>query len=573
LAYTTFQSSSSVEVLKGAGTALYGSDAVAATVNVKSLKRPSKEKEIIIKGMAGSNAYSSGLVETSDTIDENNAYRANVSYMRTDGWRNHTKTDRYEVNIRYDYTINDDNDLKIMFNTSVTDSQQADSFNNIDNIKNGSTAASDDEAYFLALQSTDVRRKFDYARLSVEWSNYTFSDIEISLTPYIRYNRNRYVATWNGNLPSNDNKIKTFGLLQRNTYDASWGHLITGFDSEYTQSSLLYNQDFDYTVTGWGGASYTKGALYNYDVNYLAIAPYIHVQYDINKKLTLTAGLRYDYNYYDYTNNLEADSTDSSGKYFRPADRTNNFSHLSPKLSLSYQVGKDMNIYLRYANGFRIPQASRLYSMKSGYEDVNLDPETSNTYEIGIKKYFSGKSYTELAVYYMTIDDTITRYTNEITDDYYYDNGGSTIHKGIELTTQIQANKDWALRLAYSYSKHNYDNNIRYGDNEIEQAPNNMANARVIYTPSFVKGLRVMAEYQYLSSWYTDDAHKSDKYEGYDIGNLKLDYNYDKHIRLFAKVTNITNERYAVSARYAYRKTDYTPGDPRQFYAGLEYRW
>ena len=45
LAYTTFQSSSSVEVLKGAGTALYGSDAVAAVVNVESLKKPSKDKD------------------------------------------------------------------------------------------------------------------------------------------------------------------------------------------------------------------------------------------------------------------------------------------------------------------------------------------------------------------------------------------------------------------------------------------------------------------------------------------------------------------------------------------------
>ena len=34
-----------MEVLKGAGSALYGSDAVAATVNVSSLEKPSKELE------------------------------------------------------------------------------------------------------------------------------------------------------------------------------------------------------------------------------------------------------------------------------------------------------------------------------------------------------------------------------------------------------------------------------------------------------------------------------------------------------------------------------------------------
>ena len=571
LAYTTFQTATSVEVLKGAGTALHGSDAVAAVIDVESLKKPSKNKEISIKGMAGSNGYGSGSVNMSDTIDEDSAYRASVGYMHSDGWRDHTTSDRFEANIRYDQTINNDNDVKIIFNTSITDAEQADSFEDYSYIENGSTKASDNPGYFEALENTEVGRKFDYARLSAEWNNYSFNDLEIALTPYVRYNRNRYVATWEKNYPSNDNKLSTFGLLQKNTYDASWGRLIGGFDAEYTKSSLNYNQDFDYTVSGYGGATYSEGPLYDYDVEYMAVAPYIHAEYDITKAIMLTAGLRYDYNHYDYTNNLAAESTDSSGVYYRPADRTDNFSHLSPKLSLSYQPAKDMNLYLRYANGFRIPQASRLYSMKAGYEEVTLDPETSNTYELGIKKLFGDKSYTELAVYYMDIDDTITRYRDSVTNDYYYDNGGSTIHKGIEATGQLQATESWAARLAYSYSKHNYVNNNMYDDNEISMAPNHLANARLIYTPSYLKGLKVMGEWQYVGSYWMDDDHDKE-YDGYNIGNLKADYVYNTNISFFGKVTNITDERYAVSASNGWSES-YSPGDPRQFYAGLEYRW
>ena len=37
----------------------------------------------------------------------------------------------------------------------------------------------------------------------------------------------------------------------------------------------------------------------------------------------------------------------------------------------------------------------------------------------------------------------------------------------------------------------------------------------------------------------------------------------------FAKANNIMDERYAVTAT----NRGMTPGDPRQFYAGLEYRW
>ena len=569
LAYTTFQSSSSVEVLKGAGTALYGSDAVAAVVNVQSAKAPSKEKEISLKGMAGSYGYRTAGVEMSDTINENNAYRANATYMHSNGWRDHTKTNRAEANMRYDHTINDENDVKVLFNFSKTEAQQADSFNDYVNIENGSTAASDDPNYFTALGKTDVKRKFDYTKLSAEFNNYTFDDLEITMIPYIRYNRNRYVATWEKNLPSNDNELYTLGFLQRNTYEQNWGKVVFGFDTEYTKSSLKYNQDFDVTTTGWGAKTYTAGALYDYDVNYFAIAPYVHIDYMLTNKMKLSPGLRYDYNSYDYKNNLAPNSTDSSNTYYRPEDRTDSYNHLSPKLALSYMPTEDLNIYARYANGFRIPQATRLYSVKVGYENIDLTAEKSNTYEIGLKKNFSKKSFLELAAYYMSIDDTIVR--DSTTGGYR--NGGASIHKGLEASLKSEITKEWESSLSYSYSKHTYDNDATLGNNEIAGAPNHLANARLFYMPEYLKGLKVMAEWQYVGSYWMDDDHTVDRYEGYSIGNLKADYIYSKKLRIFTKVTNITDKRYAVSARYAYGKEDYTPADPRSFYAGVEYKW
>ena len=575
LAYTTFQSATSVEVIKGAGTALYGSDAVAAVINVESLKAPSKTKVVSIKGMAGSNGYGSGTLEMSDTIDKDSGYRANISYMHSDGWRENTKADRAEANIRYDQTVNDTNDLKFIVNFSKTEAEQADSFTDYAKIKDGSTDASDNTGYYTALEKTDIKRKFDYARLSLEWDNYSVDGLEISTTPYIRYNRNRYVQTWfPESYPSNDNELMTMGLLQKNTYEASWGKLVAGFDAEHTQSTLKYNQNFD--MLGVSGKNYYAGPIFDYNVAYTAVAPYLHTEYKILNELVMTAGLRYDYNHYDYTNNLADGVVSTATYYYRPGDRTDTFSHLSPKLSLSYKPREDTNIYLRYANGFRIPQASRLYSQTAKVTQTdNLNPETSNTYEIGIKKEFVSKSYFELIAYYMTIEDTITKYTGATTD--YYANGGSTIHQGIETTFKYQATKEWGAYLAYSYSTHNYDNNPTYKDNEISQAPNNLGNARLTYAPSYLHGFRVMGECQYVGSYWMEDTHDAGKYDGYTIGNIKADYSVNKALNFFAKVTNITDERYAISASAKVRSSstsyDYSPGDPRQVYAGLEYRW
>ena len=577
LAYTTFQTATSVEVLKGAGTALYGSDAVAAVVNVQSAKAPSKTKEVLLKVMGGSNGYGTGTLEMSDTIDAKSAYRANVSYMHSDGWREHTKADRAEANIRYDQELSSDTDLKVIFNASKTVAEQADSFSDYTYIESGSKKASNDPNYYEALQKADVKRKFDYARLSAEFTNYSFNDLEMTFTPYIRYNRNRYVATWVSSLPSNDNELYTLGFLQKNRYDASWGRIIGGFDTEYTKSSLLYNQDFEAVVTGWGGGTYPVGAVWDYNVNYFAFAPYMHVEYDVTKNLMLTAGARYDYNRYDYDNKLADNSyytlADGTQKYFRTADRSDSFNHLSPKLALTFKPMDDLQIYARYANGFRIPQASRLYSLKAGYENVTLEPETSNTYEIGLKKAFNKKTSLELSGYYMTIDDTITRYKNDTTGDYYYDNGGSSIHKGVEVSLRADITKELATKLAYSYSKHNYDNDPTYGDNEMQQAPRTLANARLFYMPNYIHGLTLMGEWQYTSKWWMDDDHSVAQYKGYSIGNIKADYKLNKEMTFYAKVTNITDERYAVMANYAYGSDNYTPGDPRQFYAGLSYKW
>ena len=69
-----------------------------------------------------------------------------------------------------------------------------------------------------------------------------------------------------------------------------------------------------------------KGTLYDYDVEYTAIAPYINNKWELTDKLDFDLGARYDYNQFDYTNNLST-SKDASGVYFRPDNRTDDFTH------------------------------------------------------------------------------------------------------------------------------------------------------------------------------------------------------------------------------------------------------
>lgn len=567
LAFTSFETASSVEVLKGAGSALYGSDAVAATVNVNSLEKPSKELEREIETSVGSYGFYTTKANISDTINKDSSYRANVSYTSEDGYREHTSYDRIETNFRYDTKYNDENYLKTVFNFTKSQADQADSFSDYSYITNDSKQASNKTAFYTALNSTDIVRKFDFARLSTDWSNYSNDNLEIVVTPYIRFNENRYVATWEKNLPSNDNKIYTGGLLQRNTLDTSYGEVIFGFDTEYTESSQITNQDFDIRASG---KNYKKGALYDYDVVYTAIAPYINNKWELTDKLDFDLGARYDYNQFDYTNNLST-SKDASGVYFRPDNRTDDFTHFSPKASLTYKLDETTTLYSRYANGFTIPTASKLYSMKSTYKESILNPEITNTYEVGFKKLFLDKSYFESSIYFMDIDDTITS-SKDSSGVSYNLNSGKSEHKGTEITLFSTLTDDISSKITYSYSEHNFVDDVTYKNNEMAEAPNHTGNFRLFYSPYFMKKLTLMGEIQYVGDYYMDNENTK-KYSGYEIGNIKGTYNLSKNFSVFGKITNVTDKEYASSASRSYSTDSYSPGDSRAYYTGISYKF
>jgi len=561
LAYTSFESANSVEVLKGAGTALYGSDAVSAVINVVS-EKPDGKKKSSIRVNGGSNGYLHTYMKNAGTMSESTNYEVGLGYTQSDGYRDHTAHERYEAMAKFFTVLDESNTIETSFSYNKTEAEQAGTLT-LEELESGSTSVGN---IADKLDIVDPKRKFDFMRASVKWDNYSYDNLDISTIAYVRNTRNQYTATWENNLPSNDSEQTSVGLMHTTKQKVSWGDVTYGLDLEYTKGSVNYVQEFDYVPTGWG-SSVDKGLIYDYDVDYVAVAPYIQTQVKLSEKVFVDAGLRYDYNSFDYTNNTATGQYGDSS-YYRPADRTDDFNHLSPKLSLSYRADDKSMVYVRYANGFRIPSATRLYSQTktSGSTAYSLDPETTNTYEIGYKQRFA-KSSIDLAVYYMNIDDTIIRREAD-NKDRYYENGGESVHQGVELTYKQKINSSFSTSLAASYSKSNYVDDITYGDNEMASAPREKANFRLFYTPN--AALTIMAEVQYVGSYYMDDSNEH-TYDGYTVGNIKMNYAMNNSLKFFAKIDNITDEYYAEKADYSYGSEKYTPALPRAFYVGAEY--
>ncbi|WP_457639333.1 TonB-dependent receptor [Persephonella sp.] len=558
--WTSWESSpGGFEVLKGVGTALYGSDAIGAVINVKS-EEPSPKLERKLQLEGGQWGYFRVKGGVSDTPDEKNAYLVRASYSQTDGWRDKTEYKRGEILLKHYYILDESSSLETSLLANKMDAQMA-------GYLDYETFKTDPQQSGLPEDLTDPYRKVDMIRLATKYRNEISDSTELKLIPYIRFNRNRYVATWTRTYPERDSKTYTFGMLNQAVWKYSIGKTIFGLDLEITKAKSHYWQSRPTEII-WGNV-YPQGDIYKYDVNFYNIAPYVHNSFRFGR-LDITLGLRADFARYEYDNKL---SDGAFGVWYRPADRNDEFKHISPKAGLLYSINKNNSVFFRYAHGFRIPQASRLYELKTDYQEVSLDPEKADSFEVGYTGRINRFLLT-LSGYYMEIRDKIV--TVDVGSVRYNTNAGKTRHKGVEIGGTWLASKELKVRGSFSYSKHEYvrfnTGDTDYSGKEMSMAPRTLSNLRLFYTPSFQDNITLEFEYQHVGSYYMDDANTK-KYGGYDIYNVRGELRLNKNIKLFAKVWNITDKIYAETANIAYGRERYRPGMPRTVYAGVDVVW
>lgn len=566
-----------MEVLKGAGTALYGSGAVAATVNILS-EPVAGDTETSMDIMLGADEYGKVQFSHSNKISDRQGIRASASYMTNDGWRDHTGSQRAEINLRHEYEISSRERLVTSFVASDLEQEMAASLNDEQLANDRTNSGLSDEVL-----TSDPLRKTQYMRLSSQWDQMNASSY-YSAIPYIRHRTNDYTATWNENMPKIQSEVNTLGLLALANFTHSSGSETTvGFDFEYTEGDQLSFQPLDYQgKPNWKGESdsFTKDEkFYDDTTQYISISPYAQHKRSLTDKLDLTIGFRYDYAQYDFDNHLGVYGDIGHGK-ISLEDRSDDFSHLSPKASVNYHLTENTSTYFRYANSFRLPTAGSLYHLttKDSGEAKPVDPETSDTYEIGYKGNFDVITF-DAALYFMDVDDGIVHAYNDL-GQRYLTNASKVIHKGIELATLWQINEEFNLSVAYSKSKHEFDEDENYAGNEMKAAPDYIANVRLRYAPRFLSGFSSQLEWQSIGEYWMDDANSVDPetgqdriYDGYSLINLKARYQVSNQLSFNARVLNLTDEVYAQEGEYRYGKNSWSPGAPRTVYIGMSYQW
>lgn len=561
-----------IEVTKGPGTALYGSDAIGGVINVLT-GAPSLSPEVMISGDMGEFGFKRLMLSGSNTMDEN-GYRADVNSTATDGWRDATEYDRQSATLRWDRAVGNDMIIKTVLSWSDIDQQTAGS----------SVLSESDYLNNPTINYTPISfRKVQALRLSTAIEQERGNSL-ISFTPYLRSNDMDLLANWSlGYDPSVYNtQNNSFGLLAKYRQDLPDIHarVIAGIDLDYSPGSR-FEQSISTVKTGSIYTSYSLGqTIYDYDVTFQGISPYIHGEISPVEKLHITAGLRYDNLSYDYDNKLsDADIVIGSRTYRHPGDTRTDYSHVSPKLGATYVFSPALSTFAAYNHAFRAPSEGQLYrpGSASALYTVDLKPVKADSYEIGMRGHATAVIHYEASVYRMTKQDDILTYQDPVTNERQVVNAGETLHQGIELGLGAELTPALQLDVAASYAKHTYENwiisgTVDYSGNEIETAPRSIANTRLSYTPKLLNGGQASLEWVKLGSYWMD-AGNTQKYAGHDLYNARFMYAVNDSLEISASVMNLTDERYAESSSVSSGQRQYAPGMPRTAYAGLRYYW
>ena len=586
-------SAGGVEVVKGIGSALYGSDAIGGTINILT-NPPSDKTGFSVSGEAGSYGWRRLLGDANTGQMEKGALRADVNVSHTDGYRVKTAYDRFSGNLRWDYAPGADSMLKTILGYTRIDQQTgANSALNLNDYNNTPEANARSVAY----------RKVDALRISTNYDKELGQNTLVSITPYFRHNYMDLNGSYNfstsasGDPRIEKSDVSSLGVLAkwRKDYpDAMRARVIAGLDIDYSpgkRTEGALNFAGCTTVLPGGTTSYNCYAvgprIYDYDVTYKSVSPYAQTEFSPGERVRITAGLRYDTMSYDMTNNLPQGNvvgTAGTRNYYQIASASRSFSRASPKLGLTFALTPDTHLHAAYSQGFRAPGESNLFraglastalkAQTKAIDTLSLKPIRAEQYEAGIRGSVSGWDYDLTGYSLKKYDDILTQKDPADASVTISTNNGTTTHQGIELGLGRSFTEQWRLDVAYSYAHHKYDNWVTSSANlsgkDISSAPSLIANTRLTWKP--VADTTAQLEWVKMGSYWLDDAN-TQRYDGHDLWNLRASYEVRKGISLSGRIMNLADKRYADSASLSGTTPTLSPGMPRSYFASIEGKW
>lgn len=476
--FVDFDSLKQVEIIRGPASALYGSDAIGGVIAYVT-KDPTDylvgtTKNWFVSAKAAYDSMDRSFSQTLTAAGRSGQWESLVIYTHRSGheitpntWRK-ANPQTYESNSVLGKVVYNSSELGQFKLTGQLTRKTIDT-NILTELTTSVLGSRGEDTNVLP------RLTFDW-NLPVTWA---FADVvktKLFYNAVDRHERTRQDrVTPAGGLASNRLRRSDFGYEQQIyggeiQFEArrSWGAW---------QHQFTYGATFDYTTTTRPRYRTETNLVTNTTTSFVGLEQFpnknfpdtetkqaaAYVQDTItNGKLRIIPAVRFDY--YSLTPKPDALFNNSNLANFT-VEKLNAFA-VSPKLGATYDLTENYRVFGQYARGFRAPpydNANFAYSNPAfGYEILpngSLKPETSDSFELGLRGRFDNGSSFQLTSFYNSYRNFIETVVLGVTpgglQQFQYKNLSNVVIWGFEGKGEYRFTPEWSVfaNAAYSYGR------------------------------------------------------------------------------------------------------------------------
>lgn len=587
-----------IEIVKGAGSALYGSNAIAGSINIIT-KEPSFTPSTNIDVQFGSyntNRYqlSSSIKNengnlgltinaeklVADEIDETGPGLTRSEVLKKDGITDRVGTDLTNLGFGlFAYNLLSDDDKLTLRGKSIFENRRGGILTN-DYFKNPFSEGTENittkryETHLNYKKPIGVKSGLD---ISISYANH---NREATNDTYLK----DYMATHNNN-PPNVLDMRPY-IARENTLTST-----VTFNSTLKNHNLLFGVQFYYdklnetgmyvvidSTSKYFGQSYKSIA----NKSALEIGAFLQDEWSVTDKLMIVPGVRIDKHHSEEVYNSDRTVFDNNF----PKSSFNQIS-VNPRLAIKYDVSRFLVIRANVGTGFRAPYGfSEDLHLCSGsprvWKSSALKPETAISYNFSSDYY--GNNFSIGANLFHTNLKNKIGFTNADPDiaalgyDYQWKNFDDAFVQGVELYTQTKLINNINVGISFTFNNGKYKNarqdwiDTEYENisKNIQRLPSTTGNLSIEYNPTTWR-INLTGSYQgsMCIDYYSEDPNKSkiQKTDPYMIFNFRVSKSIN-NFKVYAGVDNIFNyiqrERYLDDAAFMY-----APIYGRMFYGGI----
>jgi outer membrane receptor protein involved in Fe transport len=529
-----------IEIIRGAGSVVYGSGAVGGVVNIIT-KRGGVKPTAHLYGSYGSYQTIDGRASGGGQV-ENLSLNLNASYYDTDGYRENGDLEKKDLGARAGYDasehIGGDFFDSLLFTLTAN-------------------YHDDDQGFPGGVPIEDIDDESDRRKAS------TPNDGAETADKRIRGGIETEFGTWgalklNGGLRSRESDF-IFGFTplkprseQKSRLEEDTQLFDLSYVKEYSLWGLAHTFQFgsDYYYTDYFSERIDQRERKNSQIDNLGL--FFTHRSSLGQRLSFDLGFRY--NIYEGTfRNDELVDFGGTDVWINGDEFDRDYNDTAYNLGVVYAPLKSTSLFGSFATSFRIPNVDEF-----ALADDNLRPQDGWHVDLGLRHQFKDLAEVSVALFYFEIDDEIF-FDADARENRNFDD--TTQRFGIE--TSLRYHPTDALYLWGNFTF--MDAKFEDTNNWIPLVPK--YSARLGMEWRIINPLLFAFSGTFVSSRYDGNDITNDRFaklDPYQVFDAKLTYTYKK-ISLFGGVNNIFNELYETLAF----SESYFPMPTRNFYGGV----